>query len=270
MKVVERSEFLDENGEITLENRLRAILRHGLRWYGAILAQQAVTQRLSPILESDHALVRNLTLPGISATFPMVLIGPQGIRVIIASPLRGVFRAKAGDWMTFDNGARRFKKVRPNLQLIVGGLADALLKYLNGTGFPVPEVEPVLIFTDPHTHVDTARPRVRIVLSDAIEHFGANLQQLPPMMDQEDVNAVLEALLNPKGAGEPAGAAAPAEPRGPIAPIAVPRSGASAESMSSLRSTLGSQFEVIPEEPPLEDFDLRATGAKIATRRWSR
>ncbi len=268
MRVVERSEFLDENGEITLENRLRAALRNGLRWYGEIMAQQAVTERLSPALASDHVLVRNFTLPGTSTLVPMALVGPEGVRVLVASPIRGVFRAKGEEWMTFNSGARRFRKVRPNLQAIASGMADAVLKYLNAAGFPIPEVEPVLLMTDPRTHVDTARPHVRIVLSDAIEHFAANLLQLPAIMDQEDVANVSDVLVYAREAAQaPTGIGVTGEPRGPIAPIAVPGSGPAVEPVSSLRASLDSQFEVVPpEESPVDEFDWRATGAKIASR----
>ncbi len=268
MRVVERSEFLGENGEITLENRLKGTLRNGLRWYSEVMAQQAVTERLSPVLGSDHVLIRNLALRGVPTPLPLVLVGPEGVRLLIASPLRGVFRAKGGDWMVFNSGARRFRKVRPNLQAIAGGMADALLKYLNGAGFPVPEIEPVLILTDPRTHVDTARPQVRIVLSDAIEHFAASLLQLPAIMDQEDVANVSDALVYPReGTQAPTGIGVTGEPRGPIGPVAVPGSGPAVEPVSSLRASFDSQFEVIPqEETPVEEFDWRATSAKIASR----
>jgi|GEM_PF-817801 len=268
MRVVERSEFLKEDGEITLENRLRATLRNGLRWYGEVMAQQAVTQRLSPVLGNDHVLIRNLLLPGASVPLSLVLVGPEGVRALVASPLRGVFRAKGGDWMTFNSGARRFRKVRPNLQALAASMADAVLKHLNGAGFPIPEVEPVLILTDPRTHVDTARPQVRIVLSDAVEHFASNLLQLPPIMDLEDVTNVSNALVHPReSSAPPSTLGVTGEPIGPIAPIAVPSGGPAAGSVSRLRASLDSQFEVAQEdETPVEEFDWRATSVKIATR----
>jgi hypothetical protein len=43
-----------------------------------------------------------------------------------------------------------------------------------------------------------ARPSARIVLADAIDHFAANLQQFPPIMNRDDVNSLVEALVNPK------------------------------------------------------------------------
>lgn len=198
MRVIERSEFRDQEGVISLENRLRGTLRYGLRWYGEMETQMVVTERLSTVLENDHDLIRNLVIPGTDLRVPLILLGPQGVRAILPTPLRGVYRAKGDEWLTFDGGARRFKRVRPNQQVIALNMADAVLKYLRSQGFGLPEVEAVLIFTNPRTHVDTARPRARIVMADGIEHLAANLRQLHPIMDQEDIDALVGALLHPK------------------------------------------------------------------------
>jgi hypothetical protein len=70
--------------------------------------------------------------------------------------------------------------------------------YLEGQEYNLPEVEAVLMFANPRTHVDTARPRIRIVQTDAIDHFAANLLEFQPIMDQEDINILVEALIEPK------------------------------------------------------------------------
>jgi len=123
------------------------------------------------------------------------------VRVLVPTPIRGIYRAKLDEWLTFDGGARRFKRVRPNLQGIALTMANQLLRFLKSQGYPLPEIEPVLIFTNPRTHVDTARPSVRIVLADAIDHFASNLQKFPAIMDGEDIGAVLESLTSPRPAG---------------------------------------------------------------------
>lgn len=269
MRVIERSEFLQEDGQITLENRIRATLRHGFGWFGSMEAQRMVTDRMASVLGPDYVLVRNLTLPGTSMTLPMILIGPQGVRAIIATPLRGTFRAKGEEWLTFDSGARRFKRVRPNQQAMAIGQAELLLKYFRSQGYDLPEVEPVLIFTNPRTHVDTARPRVRIVMVDGIEHFAANLMQLHPIMDQEDVQALVDCLLRPKTAepeptGEPFVPAPTASAPEPVRPG--PRPGralepeALVESLRPLASlpeaTAGPEAEEVILEAPFQPADI--------------
>lgn len=200
MIVIERSTFRDEKGAISLDARLRGTLQYGLRWYGEMEAQQGVTQRLLKELGDEHILVRNQVVPGSDVIIPMILLSPQGVRVILPTPIRGIYRAKLDEWLVFDGSSRRFKRVRPNLQGAAMTMASQLLRFLKGQGYPLPEIEAVLIFTNPRTHVDTARPSVRIVLADAVDHFASNLQQFPAIMDGEDIAAVLESLSTPKAA----------------------------------------------------------------------
>jgi hypothetical protein len=220
MRVIERSEFRDEEGVISLENRIRGTLEYGLKWYSEMQAQDRITQRLKRSLGDDYVLIRNLSIPGTRIPIPMILIGPQGVRVMRASPLRGLFRAKGDQWLTFDGRARRFKRARPNQQLPVLSMAQIVLKHLEAQGYALPGVEAVLAFTNPRTHVDTARPRTRILLADAVDHFAANLQALPPIMDSEDVHDVAEALLHPKPPEPEPTPEPPPQPTPAVAPTA--------------------------------------------------
>ena len=195
MRVIERSEFRDEDGKITFQNRVRGSLRFGLSWYGVMQAQQAVSERLNKSLSNDYHLLRNILIPGTGVITSLVLVGPQGVYAILPSPTGGVFRAKDDEWMTHSGG--HFRPARPNLQQSALTAADLLLTYFHGLGYDLPQVEPVLIFTNPRAHVDTVHPRARIVLADALEHFAANLREQPPIMDREDGQLLIEALLHP-------------------------------------------------------------------------
>lgn len=208
MNVIERSEFRDEDGVISLENRVRGTLQHGLKWYGLMQAQEFVTQRIDKTLGREHTLLRNIVIPGTTVTVSMILLSPQGIRVMESSPIKGVFRAKGEDWLKFDGRGRRFRRTRPNLQTQTLDLAQLIHRYLQkyletqgyfeGQEYRFPEVEAVLVIANPRTHVDTARPRIRIVQADAIDHFAANLLEFQPIMDQEDIDILVEALIEPK------------------------------------------------------------------------
>ena len=208
MNVIERSEFRDEEGVISLENRVRGTLQHGLNWYGLMQAQEFVTQRLGKTLDREHTLLRNIAIPGTTITVSMILLSPQGIRVLEPSPVKGVFRAKGEEWLKFDSRGRRFRTARPNLQAQTLDLAQLVHRYLQkylesqgyleGQDYKLPEVEAVLVIANPRTHIDSARPRIRIVQADAIDHFAANLLEFQPIMDQEDINILTEALIEPK------------------------------------------------------------------------
>jgi hypothetical protein len=208
MNVIERSEFRDEDGAISLENRVRGTLQHGLKWYGLMQAQEFVTQRLGKTLGREHTLLRNIVIPGTTVTVSMILLSPQGLRVVEPNPIKGVFRAKGEDWLKFDSRGRRFRRTRPNLQTQTLDLAQLVHRYLQkylesqgyleGQDYKLPEVEAVLVIANPRTHVDSARPRIRIVQADAIDHFAANLNEFQPIMDQEDIDILTEALIEPK------------------------------------------------------------------------
>jgi len=195
MRVIERSEFRDENGKITLQNRVRGSLRFGFLWYGVMQAQQAVTDRLNKSLSNDYHLLRNILIPATGVITSLVLVGPQGVYAILPSPTGGVFRAKDDEWMTHSGG--HFRPARPNLQQSALSAADLLLNYFHSLGYDLPQVDPVLMFINPRAHVDTVHPRARIVLADALEHFAANLREQPPIMDREDGQLLIEALLHP-------------------------------------------------------------------------
>jgi hypothetical protein len=124
------------------------------------------------------------------------------------NPIKGVYRAKGEDWLKFDGRGRRFKRTRPNLQTQTLDLAQLVHRYLQkylesqgyleGQDYKLPEVEAVLVIANPRTHIDSARPRIRIVQADAIDHFAANLLEFQPIMDQEDIDILTEALIEPK------------------------------------------------------------------------
>ncbi|HET7011485.1 MAG TPA: hypothetical protein VFI11_11990 [Anaerolineales bacterium] len=221
MKVIDKSEFRDENGQISLENRVRGTLRYGGPWYGIMQAQVEVTERLSKSLGKDYSLLRNILVPNTGLIASMILVGPQGVRALMATPVGGVFRAKGDEWLVQASGG--FRKSLPNLQQLAVGTAEVVLTFLREKGLGLPDLEPVLIFTNPRAHVDTAHPRARIVMADAIEHFAANLLQADPIMDAEDVQVVVDALLRPPKAPEPEPEPAPPAPARRMAPPPPPR-----------------------------------------------
>ncbi|MGA9534104.1 MAG: hypothetical protein WBR18_15405 [Anaerolineales bacterium] len=197
MRITERSEYRDQDGSISLENRVRGTLDYGLGWFGEMEAELVLTERLGPYLDDSYMLLRNAKLPGTDLRIPLILLGPQGVRTILPSGKKGVFRAKGENWYTFNTRSRRFKRTRPNLLSLSTSYAQALHTYLQSQSVPLPEVEPVLAFTNPRTHIDTAQPEVRIIQADAFERFANNLQKFQPIMDREDVDELTDLIIHP-------------------------------------------------------------------------
>lgn len=195
MNTIECLQLRNEEGKLNFSGILTGILDFGLKWRKLVRAEDYVANRLLKVLSDDHTLYKDVVLPGINPRQPvMVLLSPQGIRILLAVPLRGIYRAKAEEWLKFDEGSRRFKKTRPNLQETGSQITLVVRQIMETAGLSFIEVETVLVFTNPRTLVDTARPRVRIVPADAIEYFASNIQQLPSIFQEEDLLALSNTL----------------------------------------------------------------------------
>ena len=157
-------------------------------------AQSGVVGAMQKALDNRFTLLRRVTLKGTEITIPLILVGPPGLRVIYASDQKGVFRAHEEDWEEMDNRAHKFRTARPNLITRTDRMARAVAGYLSEHGFSQPEVEPVLLFSNPGLHVDSARPAVRVVMADALERFAAGLCNGPAVLDLETAQRIVASL----------------------------------------------------------------------------
>lgn len=224
MRHIEFSEFVDEEGQISLENRIKGSLRFGLGWYADMQAQDDTIEKLSRSLGDEHLALKNLTLGDGSIVIPIVMLSPQGVRILIPSRLSGVYRAKGEDWLKYGgSGTQRFTPARPNLIKSALGYAEILHSKLRELGYDVPHVEPVIIFTNPRTHIDSHSSVTRIVQADAIDRFASNLLQDHPLMDQDDIAELSAALTqSPEPEPEPEIQQAPRAAARPVDPIDLP------------------------------------------------
>lgn len=196
MKIIDCSPLRDEEGNLGLLQTLNGILDYGFKWQNKVQAADQAIKRLQRTLGKDYMVFRDFSIPGIDPRHcAMILVGPQGILAVLASPLKGIYRAKGTEWMSFDQRARKFKKSKPNYQDTILGISSVLKKALEGQGLTLVDIESVLIFTNPRTLIDTARPRVRVVPADAVDYFAANLEQLPEILDKEDISYLKDILL---------------------------------------------------------------------------
>jgi hypothetical protein len=224
MKIIDKTPFQNEKGEIPLWNRLQGTLKYGQSWYTDLQAQKVIIDQLNRLFEKGFVLIRNLTLPGSEITVPIILIGAGGVYVIHVTHLRGQYEAKGDQWNKIDNSGRS-QPAPINLMSRITRLAKALERYLQIQGIDLSfHVEPFLIAADPGMHVETMRPAVRVVQSDAIKQFAASLIQAPPML-RYDIYDLADRIVSPRPKSEPAPQAGtpPAAPgNAPVPPPADP------------------------------------------------
>lgn len=251
MKVIDKTPFQNEKGEIGLLERLQGTLKYGFSWYPELEAQKVIVTQLDRALEKGFILIRNLTLPGSEIVEPIILIGPPGVYVIYVTHLSGFYEAKGDQWGTTNNG--RFSPAPINLMSRVARLAKVLQVYLERQGISLPgPVEPVLIASSPAMHIESMRPAVRVVMSDAVKQFASSLLQARPLMRSEFVYDLADRIVTPRPKS------APQQPV-PAAPTPSPQ--AEAQPSSRAQAIFRASEEVKPFDPSDMNFAFDETAA---------
>jgi hypothetical protein len=197
MKIIDQTPFFNpETGEIGFLDRGKATLKYGTSWLKEIDAQTKVMAVMSKLLDRNFTLLRNITPPGLEATFPFILIGPTGVFVMYVTPLTGTFRAKGDQWGTISGNT--FRDEKPNLLTRTERMARAIQIFLQRQGYmELTNIEAILLFSDPSVNVDSLRPIIRVVMRDALERFLISITQSRVVLTPDGVQKLVERILNP-------------------------------------------------------------------------
>lgn len=159
--------------------------------------REFILQRLGNILNDNFTILTNYPLPNTAIEIPMILVGPPGVKVIFPSALHGIFRAEGDAWYELNERKRKYIAAKTNIVRETLIMAKGLHKFLLDCGVALEEIEPILLFSDPGSHVDTANSAVRIILRDAINNFAAGLITTSQVIKSEDVISVAALITNP-------------------------------------------------------------------------
>lgn len=140
----------------------------------------------------DHRFVLLCNSQPKGAEESMTLIGPTGIWLVLLSAVKGVFRAAAESWETLDARTGNYKPARPNPMTLARQKTDSLTESLSKLGIELPTIEPIVFFTDPGAHVDTAHPAARIVLVDAVQRFITSILTSPVTLSQDAIQQIVD------------------------------------------------------------------------------
>ena len=261
MKIIDKTPFQTEKGEISTWDRLQGTLKYGFSWYPELAVQKNIIIQLDRVLEKGFVLIRNFTLPGSEIVEPIILMGQGGVYVIYVTHLRGYYQAKGDQWNIIGNAGRP-QPAPINLMSRVTRLARALERYLqvHGIALQVP-IEPVLIAADPGMHIDSMRPAVRVVQSDAVKQFAASLLQMQPILKAEYIHDLADRIVTPRPKSEP--------PSQPVTPPAAPQT-ASAPTPDNpaarARAIFNSSAQAQPVNPSDVSFALQDESSQPQAR----
>jgi len=249
MKIIDKTPLQDANGNISAIARIQGTLKYGLSWFGELEAQKTVIAQLDRILEKGFVLIRNFTLPNSEIVIPIILIGAGGIWVIYVTKEKGSFEAKGDQWNTVNADG---KSLPASINLIdrVSTFSKVLQKYLKKQKVEMPNpMEAVLIAADPGAQIESVRPIVRVVRSDAIKQFASSLLQARPVWRTDFIHEVADRIIDPR----------PSEELKPIVPVSAGQPAASraaAEPENAFNANeLGFAFEESGEQPASQNLN---------------
>lgn len=213
MEIIDHSPYPLKEGKMSLLDRIRGTLDFGLSWYPQMQAQATLVSNLSRLLGDKYIVLNNITLPDVDVAIPVIVIGPVGLQVLYVTNLGGVYRAKEEGWLVQDAG-HGFKVTRPNLLMRAALMGRAVEVFLKRNGLET-QVQTALVFVSAHMFVESIRPAVRVILSDAVEKFVVSFSQNQPILDPEGVRHAADLLANPS---KPEATSSPEDLRQDLAP----------------------------------------------------
>lgn len=197
MKLIDKTPFQNEQGQIDFMARLQGTLKYGPNWYAEMQAQRMVISQLEHVLEKGFVLIRNFNLPGSEVIVPFILVGTNGVSVVYVTDVKGFYEAKGDQWNRIDNGRAIATSV--NLLNRVTRLARATAVYLQRQKINIPgDIESVLIGADPGLHIESLRPVARVVMSDAVKQWAGGLLTQRPVLRNEQVYDLAERIVTPR------------------------------------------------------------------------
>src|SRR5690349_2313197 len=197
MKIIDKTPLVNENGELSVPQRVQGMLKFGFNWPMELQAQKAIVTFFDRQLEKGYTLIRNMTLGASGITVPIILLGPAGIYVIHVTYLRGRYEARGNAWN--EESGNTFQPASTNLIQQTTRMAAAVKAFIErqGVKLPVP-IEPVLIAANPGLHVESVKPAVRVLMIDGIKSFVTGLSTSGRVLSAEAVHEFTERLVNPR------------------------------------------------------------------------
>jgi hypothetical protein len=157
-------------------------------------AEEQVVAHLGKYLNNKFILLRNAPIPGLDFPIPIILIGPPGIFVIAATPIKGVYRAKDDTWAKMNEKDRQFEPARPNLVQRTLQMKQALEDFLSTGAVKDAELTAILVCTNTGVHVGSMRPAVRIVMTDGLGRFTGSLMQSAGLLNNIEIKELVDAV----------------------------------------------------------------------------
>jgi len=171
-----------------------------------------VARLLAPTLDDSYTLVLAPRLPGVPGDLAALLVGPAGVRALIARRWRGRYRVRGRGW-ELDTGSRAgWIPTLTNPSFDADAVADAVGRWSRAAvDDPSVAITPAIAFPRPYSTVVLEEPIGEIVTTDNAPWWAQSIGRVQ-RIDAQRAARFVEAVLSASEA-EATGAARSAAPR---------------------------------------------------------
>lgn len=167
---------------------------------------------LAPAFDDSYALVLSPRLPGVPSDLAGLLVGPAGVRALIARRWRGRYRVRGRGWEIDTRSRAGWTPTLTNPSLDADAVADAVTRWsriaLDDASIGI---APAIAFPRPYTTVVLEEPIGEIVTTDNAPWWAQSIGRVQ-RLDGHRAARFIEAVLSASEA-EATGSAQTASPR---------------------------------------------------------
>jgi hypothetical protein len=171
-----------------------------------------IARLLAPAFDDTYTLVLAPRLPGVPADLAALLVGPAGVRALIARRWRGRYRVRGRGWEMDTRSRAGWIPTLTNPSFDADAVADAVTRWSKtAIDDPTVAVTPAIAFPRPFTTVVLEEPIGEIVTTDNAPWWAQSIGRVQ-RIDAHRAARFIEAVLSASEA-EAAGTARSAAPR---------------------------------------------------------
>jgi hypothetical protein len=173
----------------------------GLAWLMRALAEvpraagDDLARLLGAAFDDAYVLIVSPRLPGVPSDLAALLVGPPGVRAIVARRWRGRYRVRGRGWEYDTRSPSGFIPCRTNPTFEAAAVADAVSRWAGATDDLVPHVTPVVAFPRPSSVIVLEEPDGEIVTTDNAPWYAQRIGRVQ-RMDAARVGRFVQAVLD--------------------------------------------------------------------------
>jgi hypothetical protein len=168
--------------------------RSGRRWRKE--EGEDIVRLLGPALDDSYTLVLAPRLPGVPADLAALLVGPAGVRAVIARRWRGRYRVRGRGWELDTHSRSGWIPTPTNPSFDADAVADSVTRWSRAAiDDPSVAITPAIAFPRPFSHVVLEEPSGEIVTTDNAPWWAQTIGRVQ-RLDAHRAARFIEAVLS--------------------------------------------------------------------------